>query len=98
MKSKWSKWSIALISKSKIWNSASVTTLHSYHIEDQNQNTVPTKCPKLLRRVMKVLIITFLLSSLAYHVMAVPAVNDDPKIDTSDMNAIPKDEKVSIHY
>ena len=44
---------------------------------------------------MKVLI-TFLLTSLAYHVMAVPAVNDDPKIDTSEMNAIPKDEKVSI--
>ena len=47
---------------------------------------------------MKVLIITFLLTSLAYHVMAVPAVNDDPKIDTSEMNAIPKEEKVSIHY
>ena len=46
---------------------------------------------------MKVLIITFLLTSLAYDVMAVPAVNDDPKIDTSDMNAIPKDEKVSMH-
>ena len=79
-----------LISKFKIWNSESVTTLHSYHIEDQNQNTVPTKCPKLLRRVMKVLIITFLLTSLAYHGMASPAVNDDPKIDTSEMNAIPK--------
>ena len=46
---------------------------------------------------MKVLIITFLLTSLAYDVMAVPAVNDDPKIDTSDMNAIPKDEKVRMH-
>ena len=45
---------------------------------------------------MKVLI-TFLLTSLAYHVMAVPAVNDDPKIDTSEMNAIPKDKKVSMH-
>ena len=38
---------------------------------------------------MKVLI-TFLLLSLAYHGMASPAVNDDPKIDTSEMNAIPK--------
>ena len=45
---------------------------------------------------MKVLI-TFLLTSLAYQCMAVPAVNDDPKIDTSDMNAIKKDEKVSMH-
>ena len=45
---------------------------------------------------MKVLI-TFLLTSLAYHVMAVPSVNDDPKIDTSEMNAIPKDKKVSMH-
>ena len=46
---------------------------------------------------MKVLMITFLLTSLAYHVMAVPAVNDDPKIEISDMNAIPKEEKVSLH-
>ena len=51
---------------------------------------------------MKVLIITFLLTSLAYHGMASPAVNDDPKIDTSEMNAIPKlyvpkDKEVSMH-
>jgi hypothetical protein len=45
---------------------------------------------------MKVLI-TFLLTSLAYHGSALPGVNDDPKIDTSEMNAIPKDEKVSMH-
>ena len=45
---------------------------------------------------MKVLI-TFLLTFLAYHGMASPAVNDDPKIDTSEMNAIQNDEKVSMH-
>ena len=46
---------------------------------------------------MKVLITFLLTASLAYHVMAVPSVNDDPKIDTSEMNAIPKDKKVSMH-
>ena len=51
---------------------------------------------------MKVLI-TFLLTSLAYRGMASPAVNDDPKIDTSEMNAIPKlyvpkDKEVSTKH